>query len=426
MAPDLHDKKKKKKKRQSESVLDENLDSSIEIIDNSEAHGKQKKKKHKHKGNNETIIEVEDSIHIGEVLVKKKKGEIEKESEQIVDPKEHNVAHIQKKKKKKCKKHKEEKELVVQENEISSSNVVEECEDDVSHVSKNKKKNKSKDEIESVEVAEKKSKKKKRKYKDLEADSDDPIYEEKEVQKKKKKRKYKDVEADSDNPICEEKEVQKKKKKKKYKDVEADSDDPICEEEEVPIKKNKKKRKSKSDDWKDEVNRKNMEEHVEKFEQESSNKTGKKKKDKDSDKSVSLSESDHKDEKGSQVTKDYRNVAPPCGQFGQWGTAQFENEDRQQKFFRLLGGFKKSTPDGVSGKKKSMFGSLGTKVGGSFAMSGNKQSELCGKLENQFEQARDFAFNKSRGIGLGYEPPPGEGKKFHIEVSKSKSMKFGD
>ena len=115
---------------------------------------------------------------------------------------------------------------------------------------------------------------------------------------------------------------------------------------------------------------------------------------------------------------------------GQWGTAQFDSSERQNKFFRLLGGMKSQgtgvVADATTQGKKSLFGGLAaltTKTGKS-AMTNEQQTEWQTKMESQFDRALTYKVQK--GGGLGFEKPPEEGKKFHINIHKSNSIKFDD
>ena len=100
---------------------------------------------------------------------------------------------------------------------------------------------------------------------------------------------------------------------------------------------------------------------------------------------------------------------------GQWGTAELASGERQNKFFRLLGGFKASTGQKVA-------------TGGSFnsALTADRETLLNKTLETQFDNAMSYVVNKQRGGGLGYSTPPGENKKFHINTTFSNSVKFDD
>ena len=114
---------------------------------------------------------------------------------------------------------------------------------------------------------------------------------------------------------------------------------------------------------------------------------------------------------------------------GQWGTAKFENAERKHKFLRLLGGMKSTTDkEGAGGatRKKGLFGGLASLVTErqNNAMTKDEQMVWQSNMENQFEKA--LAYKAQRGGGLGFEKPPGEGKKFHIDVNKTNSIQFDD
>ena len=115
---------------------------------------------------------------------------------------------------------------------------------------------------------------------------------------------------------------------------------------------------------------------------------------------------------------------------GQWGTAQFDSSERQNKFFRLLGGMKSHgtgvVPGAAKQGKKSLFGGLAALIPktGKSAMTNEQQSDWQTKMESQFDKA--LTYKVQRGGGLGFEKPPEEGKKFHINIHKSNSIKFDD
>ena len=115
---------------------------------------------------------------------------------------------------------------------------------------------------------------------------------------------------------------------------------------------------------------------------------------------------------------------------GQWGTAQFENAERQKKFLRLLGGIKsKSIGDGkltADKKKNSLFGGLATLAsgGGKSAMTSTEQATWRNNMQSQFDKA--LMYKGQKGGGLGFEKQQEEGKKFHINIHKSNSIKFDD
>ena len=104
--------------------------------------------------------------------------------------------------------------------------------------------------------------------------------------------------------------------------------------------------------------------------------------------------------------------------FGQWGTAQFESTDKQQKFLRLMGGFKKegnnASPSGPCSARSNM------------ALAGEKQQDLQQALLGEFERAQSRRVDFSgRGAGLGFSSAP-PSKKFSIDANASRSVRFDD
>uniref|UniRef100_A0A7N9AVQ4 Small acidic protein-like domain-containing protein n=1 Tax=Mastacembelus armatus TaxID=205130 RepID=A0A7N9AVQ4_9TELE len=100
--------------------------------------------------------------------------------------------------------------------------------------------------------------------------------------------------------------------------------------------------------------------------------------------------------------------------FGQWSTAQFNSSEQQQKFLRLMGGFKKSfQPASVS------------TAGTSMAMAKDAQQQLQQNLLGEFERAHSRRMDFSnRGAGLGFTAPPS--KKFSIDANARGSIRFDD
>ena len=120
---------------------------------------------------------------------------------------------------------------------------------------------------------------------------------------------------------------------------------------------------------------------------------------------------------------------------GQWQTADFGDADRQNKFMKLLGGHKPGANKsqlqakfkfnaGVNSKNMRPNNSEAAAPMPNMAM--NKTQERMYKiaLENQFVKAQDF--NQNRGVGLGFQSDNKGSNKFHIDVFKSKSVKFDD
>eukprot|EP00062_Callorhinchus_milii_P009143 gi/632952596/ref/XP_007891937.1/ PREDICTED: lysine-rich nucleolar protein 1 isoform X2 [Callorhinchus milii] len=104
-----------------------------------------------------------------------------------------------------------------------------------------------------------------------------------------------------------------------------------------------------------------------------------------------------------------------CTQFGQWNTASFQNPEQQNKFLRLMGGFKKSNQHlltGVDSEKPNM------------ALNKSDEQKLNTHLQSDFEKALNFRQN--RGIGLGFRSPQQQiqSKMFYIDKNASTSSKF--
>lgn len=105
--------------------------------------------------------------------------------------------------------------------------------------------------------------------------------------------------------------------------------------------------------------------------------------------------------------------AKPTG-FGQWSTAQFDSSDQQQKFLRLMGGFKKGFQPAT--------GSTG---GANMALGKEAQQQLQQGLLGEFERAHSRRVDFSnRGAGLGFAAP--SNKKFSIDINTRRSVRFDD
>ncbi|KAG8513613.1 Lysine-rich nucleolar protein 1 [Galemys pyrenaicus] len=99
--------------------------------------------------------------------------------------------------------------------------------------------------------------------------------------------------------------------------------------------------------------------------------------------------------------------------FGQWDTADFENEEKKLKFLKLMGGFKNLSP------------SLGrSSVVGRPNMALNKKAADTLQQDLQRDYDRAMSWKHSRGAGLGFSSTPD--KIFFIDRNASKSIKFED
>ncbi|XP_071300232.1 lysine-rich nucleolar protein 1 isoform X3 [Agelaius tricolor] len=99
---------------------------------------------------------------------------------------------------------------------------------------------------------------------------------------------------------------------------------------------------------------------------------------------------------------------------GQWSTATFKSSEEQNKFFRLLGGFKKGSvpmqsPSATTNKPN-------------MALNQEGEQKLQQALEMEFDKAMDL--KQHRGIGLGFQP--NANKKVYIDKYASRSIKFED
>ncbi|KAL3067259.1 hypothetical protein OYC64_017068 [Pagothenia borchgrevinki] len=105
--------------------------------------------------------------------------------------------------------------------------------------------------------------------------------------------------------------------------------------------------------------------------------------------------------------------AKPTG-LGQWSTAEFNSSEKQQKFLRLMGGFKKGfQPASDSSGAANM------------ALGKGAQEQLQQGLVGEFERAQSRRIDFSnRGTGLGFTPA--SNKKFSIDIHSSRSVRFDD
>ncbi|XP_053405398.1 lysine-rich nucleolar protein 1-like [Mercenaria mercenaria] len=401
-----------------------------------EAGSKTKKHKRKHKYD----------------IEKKEEAEFCKTEKVIVEPNEFMSPVSERKKKKKKKKKSKDEE--------SERDIVRECkienETDIVEAVSNKRKV---SEIENGHDEEKCEKKRKRKDKerDLESQNNISINSENacasaDIQdfsnmnsKKKKKSKKKKMESDRDVEVglIENADAIKQKEETKKNLIE------ITDRKEKKKHKKKKKNLSEPDEFKE---KREIKESIETLCQDEKKK---KKKDKRKDKNAEIehedtyspnekqescvkertkvvnsletdsSQTQNKEKKSQGIDTEDENLKT-----GQWSGVELGDSERQNKFFRLLGGFKKgSDASQIQNKfslgKKPAFSSANNfpkKTGGSFAMNKKQENIYTKALEGEYERA--MTMNLNRGIGLGFEKPPEEGKKFYIDTKASKSIKF--
>ncbi|KAG8432983.1 hypothetical protein GDO86_017304 [Hymenochirus boettgeri] len=105
-----------------------------------------------------------------------------------------------------------------------------------------------------------------------------------------------------------------------------------------------------------------------------------------------------------------------CTRFGQWDTATFENADQQAKFFRLMGGFKKTNQESIA------LPTPGQKEKANMALGKVQELSLARSLQTEFDKA--LTWKQNRGIGLGFDC--NKKKAFLIDKMASNSKKFDD
>jgi len=299
--------------------------------------------------------------------------------------------------------------------------------------------------------------------------------------KKKKKRKTSDIEfekesnglADNNNDEGGESLLKKNKKKKskaKYNDLETYEMSKL-DESSKNKKIKKKKRKSKDDDSLDEDIQTEDNDIKNQGDDSDSNRTSlkgktakkskkKKKKNDEKNDSIDNQESYSFQNKTSialaQDLNDQKHSLEDAEVQGQWQGKLFEEEERQNKFLRLLGGMKKTSSEvevaptakkakglfdsSKTNKNKGLFGSLtksnkGKGLFGSLssstsvsnvAMSVDTAKTLNNNLESEFNKALALRLSGGLGLGLGFTKDPAEGKKFHIDTTKVNSKVFDE
>lgn len=369
----------------------------------------------------------------------------------------------QKEKKKKRKIKKESEHL--QENVIEISEAEEKMDEECLVKKKKRKKKETKVKEEEIDVGhyEKIDKKKKKKRKNMEDEEQNPESEDGEVKKTRKK-----TEANVKEER-EEKQTEKKKKKEKNTNLKTENNEarvkgdkekkvktkkeksaPIEEEMSVNTEKKSKKKKKRLENL-DEGQRmqdartkaktgdvigemmsskhkmkKNIKLEVDvvtEMEEELHDKKTKHDKNKSREKSDVVflsSKSGNQDEisidqaRRLALQKEIDKESQPKPNLGQWSTAQFDSSDRQTKFMRLMGGFKKSSQPitGSSGQANMALGREAQQT---------LQQGLLGEFESTRSRHLDF---RNKGIGLGFTPP--SNKKFAIDVNARNSMRFDD
>ncbi|KAI2668101.1 G-protein coupled receptor family C group 5 member B [Labeo rohita] len=386
----------------------------------SDAGEKKKKKKKKLKEETEadsvccdasvqTAVKTEHSdVNISdapEKTKKKKKKKIKQEAEQIQEDGDHLVSKKKKAKKQGyedevegIKKKKKKKEVEVKEDKADLGHSV-----DI--VKKKKKKRKSDDDVaeqeQNAELEDGEIKKKRKKQKE----ADECEEEEQKVKKKKKKKKS------SGEEEPDETEEKSRKLKKKLQSVDEGESHPHANggRKSSSDKKMKKKIKAVADDEEELVGKKKSKDDRKKTPEKAKIKKLKQEhyeamvetESKTSD-IVFLSEKPGNQDEVSidqarrlALQRDIDKESQPKPTLGQWGTAQFDSSDRQAKFLRLMGGFKKSSQPltGFAGRANMALGKEGQQT---------LQQGLLGEFERAQNRHMDF---RNKGAGLGFAAP---------------------
>ncbi|XP_046350814.2 lysine-rich nucleolar protein 1-like isoform X1 [Haliotis rufescens] len=386
------------------------------------------KKSKKKRKNSDLDIEVahHDPKNTAEKTRKKKKKELSDSG--IALETEHDSGNTKETLKKKCKKkRKHEPELDDKEGSDSVSSGEIKAKKRKSKKSKRKEVHESEDsdQLELAVPPKKKKKRKKQREKDVVTERQAEITH---LSKEKCEKRDKSVKGDhleSDEGTVNEENTSKKKKKKKKQKQEDNEETPVEDSkcEDIHAKKKKKKKKHNQDaleennDHHDSIekisNKKNRKQH-------NSLPTDHTSKEKPNSYNSQPFDYGSEDKSGGDISN---NTSGPY--LGQWGTASLGNNERQQKFARLLGGFKKGGNLGQN--KPGLFGKLGTKSSSSNSALNRAEEDILNKnLESDFEKALAFRLSKEKSSGLGFAPPPEEGKKFYIDKTSSKSIKFDD
>lgn len=364
---------------------------------------------------------------------KRKKIECDKEEDNIDIREVENVEEILPLKKKK-RKHKcgERNQIETESAAIDCDNIIS---DDLS-VNKSKKKKRRHSDSENITKDDNKvlkiDKKKKLKANNEIETFEDDIFDKKHKKKKHKKNNF-DKDADSwKSDINLDDNLERKKKKKKCKESDNemkgnksinDSPESLIDEENSKIERKsnkKKKKKCKEKNGCDTAFSQSLNDGNDQYRTCTKTKKNKKKdkheKDSNEIDDYSTSESNIRPNEKEDIKQP--DQIHDSKKSGQWGTAFNENKDKQNKFLRLMGGFRKGTDEQASKVLK-----FSTKFA-NFAMDQSTEQTFHQHLEQQYDKA--MTSNLQRGVGLGFQPPPDAGKKFYIDKVASKSVKFGD
>ena len=237
---------------------------------------------------------------------------------------------------------------------------------------------------------------------DAAGESRDHLSTMKETKKKHKKKKTRSDDQVKQSDEMETARKSKKAKKDKYKSVEHITEPTIAENNKTyNVAKTQKKKRVRADDDAG---------------QSSDGATSKKKRKKSKSKDIETpKKSSEPDVREIQAEESVQSEAKNGD--GQWDAVSLGTDTRTNKFLRLMGAQKSSSK--VTSLKSGTTHS-------SRAMSAQQEQQLNSQLEEQFVKAKQSIILKGKGVGLGFEKQPGEGKKFYIDVSQSKSKKFDD
>ncbi|XP_067259358.1 lysine-rich nucleolar protein 1 [Chanodichthys erythropterus] len=273
-----------------------------------------------------------------------------------------------------------------------------------------------------VETVEKKKKKKRKNEQELNAELEDGETKKKRKKKgadeckegkvKKKKKPSADDVSSNEKP-----EKKSKKQKKNFKAVDEGESHPQANGGRVSSPDKKTKRKEKADDVSEKV------EAGKKGGEEDRNKVLEEVKKQRASRAaiVFLSakpgnqdEVSIDQERRLALQRDVDKESQPKPNLGQWGTVRFDSSDRQEKFLRLMGGFKKSSQPvaGSSGSANMALGKEGQQT---------LQQGLLGQFERAQSRHMDF---RIKGAGLGFTAP--SNKKFTIDTNARNSIRFDD
>ncbi|NXP72112.1 KNOP1 protein, partial [Ramphastos sulfuratus] len=120
-------------------------------------------------------------------------------------------------------------------------------------------------------------------------------------------------------------------------------------------------------------------------------------------------------ESGKTKTKVFSPKVQQEPTLGQWSTATFESSEKEMKFFRLMGGFKKGSSVPIQTLSA-------TTNKANMALNKEGEEKLQQTLKMEFDKAMNL--KQHRGVGLGFQPAAN--KKVYIDKYTTRSIKFED